>query len=120
TNWSSFVEAGTYGGYSIDFYDSGTSSPIGMGQSSSAFKFTSPDSPAVLQGYDPVYGYYPETFSYIYQGAAEASNPGTISNIPITVVPEPATCVLALSGLLGLLACAARGSRRREIGHRRD
>jgi hypothetical protein len=111
TNWTSFVEAGYYGGYSIDFYDTGTSSAIGSGQSSSEFKFTSPDSPSVLQGLDPVYGYYPETFSYVYQGTAEISVGNTIQNIPITLVPEPAACVLAGNGL-GIFLWSARKLRK--------
>lgn len=111
TNWSSFVESGYYGGYSIDFFDTGTSSAIGFGQSSSEFKFTSPDSPSVLQGLDPVYGYYPETFSYVYQGTAEISAGNTIQNIPITLVPEPAAYVLAGNGL-GMLLWSARKFRK--------
>src|SRR5262245_38588813 len=44
TNWTTFIESGYYGGYSIEFYDNGTSSPLAAGQSTSLFQFASPDS----------------------------------------------------------------------------
>jgi hypothetical protein len=99
-NWTNYVESGYYGGYSIEFYDTGTSSGLAPGQSSSEFQFTSPDSPSVLQGLDPVYGYYTETYSYVYQGQAEASSSNIITSIPISVVPEPPTFLLAVLGVL--------------------
>ncbi len=100
TNWTTYVENGYYGGYSIEFYDMGTSSGLAPGQSTNEFQFTSPDSPSVLRGLDPVYGYYTETYSYVYQGQAQASSSNIITSIPITVVPEPPTFLLAVLGVL--------------------
>ena len=98
TNWTTFIESGYYGGYSIEFYDTGNGAPLAPGQSSSAFQFTSADSPAVLAANDPILGYYPTTFSYLYQGAAQASAFATINSIPITLAPEPSSLVLAFIG----------------------
>jgi hypothetical protein len=100
-NWTTYVESGYYGGYSLEFYDSGTSSPLTPGQSTSAFQFDSPDSPDVLSQNDPIYGYYPATFSYLYDGTAEESDSGIINSIPITVAttPEPASLVIVGLGL---------------------
>jgi len=102
TNWTTFIESGYYGGYSIEFYDTGSSSPLSPGQSSSAFQFTSADSPAVLAANDPIFGYYATTFSYVYQGAAQASAFGTIGSIPVTPVPEPSSIGLAVIGLIAI------------------
>jgi hypothetical protein len=112
SNWTTFIESGNYGGYSIEFYDQGTSSALASGQSSSEFQFTSPDTPNDLAGYDTTYGYYRQTESYVYQGAAEASFSSVISNIPITTVPEPSSSILAgLAGLASLVAWHQRKSR---------
>jgi hypothetical protein len=100
-NWANFVETSYYGS-SIQFYDTG-SSPIGPGQTNSAFKFLSPDSPATLSG-NGSFG-LPATYSYIYAGAP--AGPGqdpvggssVLFSIPITTVPEPGS--LALAGIGG-------------------
>ena len=102
TNWTTYIESGYYGGYSIEFFDTGSSSPLASGQSSSAFQFTSPDSPDVLNAMDPIIGYYPTTFSYVYQGAAQASPFNTINSIPIAAVPEPSSFILAFIGCLAI------------------
>ena len=99
-NWANFVETGYYGS-SIEFYDTG-SSPIGPGQTNSAFKFLSPDSPATLSG-NGSFG-LPATYSYVY--AAAPAGPGqdpvggssVLFSIPITTVPEPASLALAAMG----------------------
>jgi hypothetical protein len=109
TNWTTFVESGYYGGYSIEFYDTGSSSPLSPGQSSSAFKFTSPDSPAVLNALDPILHFYPTTFSYAYQGAAEVTPSVTINSIPITTVPEPSGLIIAAIGMSALLVARSTG-----------
>ena len=105
TNWTTFVESGGYyGGYSIEFYDTGSTSPLAPDRSSSAFQFTSPDSPSILSANDPIFGYYPTTFSYVYQGAALASPSATINGIPITTVAEPSSVILLAFGGFVLLA----------------
>jgi hypothetical protein len=114
-NWTTFAESGYYGGNSLEFYDSGTSSGIAPGNSSSDFQFTSPDSPAVLQGNDPVYNYYPETYSYVYAGGAEISDANVINSIPITAVPEPPTALAASIGLLAMIGWCAFGSRSQRL-----
>jgi hypothetical protein len=108
TNWTTYVESGYYGGNSIEFYDTSSSSPLAPGKSSAAFQFDSPDSPAVLSGLDPIFHYYPATYSYLYSGTAQASDAGIINSIPITTaVPEPTSFVM-----LGLSAVAWMGRRR--------
>ena len=108
TNWTTFIEnLPTTNRYSIEFYDTGTSNPVTPGNSSSAFQFTSPDSPTTLQGTGFIG--LPNTYSYIYSGPGEAGTLSTIFQIPITTVPEPASIVLAsLGGLVGLLAWRRR------------
>src|SRR5262249_24770153 len=87
------------------FYDTGSSSPLAAGQTSTAFQFTSPDSPALLAANDPIFGFYPTTYSFVYQGVAEGSPGAVIQSIPITTVPGPTSLILAaFGGTIGLLA----------------
>jgi hypothetical protein len=108
TSWTTFIEnLPNTNRYSIEFYDTGTSNPLTSGNSSSAFQFTSPDSPTTLQG-SGTFG-LPDTYSYIYSGPGESGSLNTIFQIPITTVPEPASFVLAgLGGLAGLMAWRRR------------
>jgi hypothetical protein len=111
TNWTTFIESGYYGGYSIEFYDTGTSSPLAAGQSSNLFQFTSADSPAVLAHNDPIFGAYATTYSFVYQGVAESSPGAVIPSIPITTVPEPTSFVLAAIAAALLLVWRNRAGR---------
>jgi hypothetical protein len=108
-NWTTFIEH-LSSPYSIEFYDTGTSDPITPGNSSSAFKFTSPDSPTTLATGTGFAG-LPDTYSYVYSGPGESGTLNTIFSIPITTVPEPASIVLAgLGGLAGLMMWRKRRS----------
>jgi hypothetical protein len=110
-NWASYVESGYYGS-SIEFYDTG-SSPIGMGQSSSSFQFTSPDSPDVIGGDNELFP-FPETYSYVYSSppAGPGQDPDSASSVIFSMpvaAPEPTgLAVIAIGGAMTLL-----GSRRR-------
>jgi hypothetical protein len=102
TSWTTFIEGGPP--YSIEFYDPGLSNPLTPGSSSSAFKFTSHDSPTTLSTGSGFAG-LPDTYSYVYSGVAEASSANILFSIPITTVPEPSSIVLAcMGGLAGLMA----------------
>ncbi len=106
TNWTTFIEGGPP--YSIEFYDSGTANPVTPGNSSSAFKFTSPDSPTTLTNGTGFIG-LPDTYSYVYTGPSDSGLASTIFSIPITTVPEPASIVLAcIGGLAGLMVWRRR------------
>jgi hypothetical protein len=101
SNWVPFIEQSSR--YSIEFYDTGTSNPVTPGNSSSAFKFTSADSPTTLAN-GTGYLNFPDTYSFVYAGPGESGSSSTIFSIPITTVPEPASIVLfGIGGLGGLL-----------------
>jgi hypothetical protein len=108
TGWSAYVEPGTfYGGYSIEFFDPNQTSPITGGQTNTQLQFTSPDSPASLQGPGSIG--LPITYSYIYSTAQQTpgvdpvSASNILSSISITPVPEPTGMVLAALGCAALM-----------------
>ena len=104
--WSTYVEASDR--YSIEFYDTGTLDPITPGNSSSAFKFTSPDSPTTLSNGTGFAG-LPDTYSYVYTGPSDSGSAAIITSIPITTVPEPTSIALAgIGGLAGLIVWGRR------------
>ncbi len=108
TNWTDYVESGIYG-HSIEFYDTGSSSPITPGSTNSSFQFLSSDSPTTMGGSGPPFG-LPVTYSYVYSGTGTGPgiDPLTASSVifsmSVTTVPEPATFALAGVGAISLLA----------------
>jgi PEP-CTERM motif len=108
TNWTDYVESGVYG-KSIEFYDTGSSSPIAGGQTNSSFQFLSPDSPTTMAGAG-AFANLPVTYSYVYSGtpSGPGADPLSASNVifsmNVTVAPEPTTFALSAVGAIGLLA----------------
>ncbi|MEY2394427.1 MAG: hypothetical protein QOF94_772 [Acidobacteriaceae bacterium] len=97
TGWLGPASFG-FPGYSIEYYNS-TGSLIGPGETAT-FQFTSPDSPAILQG--STFG-FPNTTSFIYAGSPEV---GSTARVDPVFVPEPSTyslLVLSCAGLVPLL-----------------
>ena len=66
-NWTTFIEH-AIGGYSIEWYDPGTTSPITAGQTNNSFQFISPDSPATLSTTNAFSLGLPTTYSFAYSG----------------------------------------------------
>jgi hypothetical protein len=99
TGWLGPVSPG-FPGYSIEYYNL-TGSAIAPGQTGT-FLFTTPDSPATLQG--TTFG-FPRTISFIYAGQPEMGS--TAEVIPV-FVPEPSTCALLTVSGMGLLVFARR------------
>lgn len=88
-------------GYSIEFYNS-TGSPLAPGQTDT-FRFSSPDSPATLQG--STFG-FPNTTSFIYEGSPLV---GSTVRVNPVFVPEPGSSFALLTiGYAGLLALRRR------------
>lgn len=86
-------------GYSIEYYNS-TGSPIAPGQTGT-FRFSSPDSPATLQG--STFG-FPNTTSFIYEGNPLVGSTARVNPV-FASVPEPGSTWLLLAiGYVGLLA----------------
>jgi hypothetical protein len=81
-----------------------TGAGLAPGAALTGFAFTSADSPVVLQGNDPYFGYYRVTTSYVYASTVHANDYPFPSQFGVFLaapgpVPEPASA--------GLLACAA-------------
>ena len=105
SGWYGNVQNGngyTPDGYSIDFYDYGSSYDLAPGQSGT-FTFNSADSPATLMQNSPYYG-IPTLTSYTY-GSSGDSQQFVVSFAP---VPEPSTAGLIGIGALGLVVIAWR------------
>lgn len=103
--WYGYVQNGngyTPDGYSIDFYDYGSSYDLAPGQSDT-FTFNSADSPATLMQNSPYYN-IPTLTSYTY-GSSGDSQQFVVSIAP---VPEPSTAGLIGIGALGLVVIARR------------
>jgi hypothetical protein len=112
-NWTTYIEHYS-GGYSIEWYDPGTTSPISAGQTTNLFQFTSPDSPTTLSNTGQFSLGLPITYSFAYSGPNDSGDSQVFSSILITTVPEPATYVLmSIGGVVGLLIF--RGSRARRL-----
>ena len=86
-------------GNSIEYYNS-TGSPLAPGQTGT-FSFSSPDSPATLQG--STFG-FPNTTSFIYEGSPLVGSTARVD--PVFFAPDSgssyALLAIALPGLLGL------------------
>jgi hypothetical protein len=81
-----------------------TGAGLAPGAALTGFAFTSVDSPDVLQGNDPYFGYYRVTTSYVYASTVNANDYPFPTQFGVFLaapgpVPEPASA--------GLLACAA-------------
>lgn len=99
TGWFGPASQG-FPGYSIEYYNSG-GSPIAPAETAT-FHFTSPDSPATLQG--TTFG-FPDTTSFIYAGAPLN---GPTAQVSPAFVPEPSSFVLATVGAIGLAGWCRR------------
>jgi hypothetical protein len=89
-------------GYGIEFYSIG-GNLIGPGQSSSAFQFTSKDSPSTLAG-DAFFPPFKVTNSFVYIGFPQG-DPGFEF---VATVPEPVS-----AGAVAVFGCIALASRRK-------
>jgi hypothetical protein len=99
TGWLGPASQG-FPGFSIEYYNHGGNAIAP--KETATFGFTSPDSPKILQG--STFG-FPNTTSFIYQGAPEV---GATARVNPIFVPEPSTCALLAAGCAGLLALRRR------------
>ena len=97
TGWNGINAPDTFGTASAQWTT--TTNPLAAGQTLSGFTFTSPDTPATMQGTGPLG--LQRTYSYVYIGAPEA-DPGAFFVAPVVPAPEPGSLAI-LFGLPALL-----------------
>lgn len=97
TGWSFAVQGGFPGdGYSIEYVANPTAR-LAAGTSSSAFKFTSTETPAQLNANSPFFPFNPTSTSFVYDGNPEV---GLQKEFVVTPVPEPITMLVLTPAIL--------------------
>jgi hypothetical protein len=96
TGWTGQSVQDGYGGYAIEWDDTGT--PLVAGNSLSGFTITTPDTPAMIAGPSILGSFYPVSTSWVYAGASQrGANPSDQgSSLNAVAVPEPGASFIVI------------------------
>jgi hypothetical protein len=108
---TNITHEGTNDGYAIQFVANSPSAALAPGSSLSGFGFTSSDTPAQLAGNSPLFPTFPETTSFVYQGAPLVGDSAQFV-APVSLAaqspppPEPSTIPEPSGFLIGAFVSA--------------